>query len=73
MIDEEARDELLNLGVRSTPALVMDCATNPTLYRVQDLIFVNPYRIIGRVITQDIQKNEKRAGNGKQFLERLPY
>ena len=24
MIDEEARDELLNLGVRSTPALVVD-------------------------------------------------
>jgi len=24
MIDEEARDELLKLGVRSTPALVVD-------------------------------------------------
>jgi glutaredoxin 3 len=24
MIDEEAREELLNLGVRSTPALVVD-------------------------------------------------
>ena len=24
MIDEEARDELLGLGVRSTPALVVD-------------------------------------------------
>lgn len=24
MIDEEARDELLNLGARSTPALVVD-------------------------------------------------
>lgn len=24
MIDEDARDELLNLGVRSTPALVVD-------------------------------------------------
>ena len=24
MIDEEARDELFNLGVRSTPALVVD-------------------------------------------------
>ena len=24
MIDEEARDELLSLGVRSTPALVVD-------------------------------------------------
>ena len=24
MIDEEARDELLNLGIRSIPALVMD-------------------------------------------------
>ena len=24
MIDEEAREELLNLGIRSTPALVVD-------------------------------------------------
>ncbi len=24
MIDEEAREELLNMGVRSTPALVVD-------------------------------------------------
>jgi predicted nuclease of restriction endonuclease-like (RecB) superfamily len=32
---------------------------------------VNPYWNIGRVITQDIQRNEKRAEYGSQLLERL--
>ncbi|MBW1705704.1 MAG: DUF1016 family protein [Deltaproteobacteria bacterium] len=36
-----------------------------------NLVLVNLYWNIGRVITQDIQKNEKRAGYGKQLLERL--
>ena len=88
--------------------VVVDCATNPVLYRVQDpafklavkshqrftvnicdvirevekesrqyvattanLTLVNLYWNIGRVITQDIQKNEKRAGYGKQLLQGL--
>jgi protein-disulfide isomerase len=29
MIDEDAREELLNLGVRSTPALVVDGKVAP--------------------------------------------
>jgi len=36
-----------------------------------NLVLVNLYWNIGRVITQDIQNNEKRAGYGKQLLERL--
>ena len=33
-----------------------------------NLVLVNLYWNIGRVITQDIQNNEKRAGYGKQLL-----
>ena len=33
-----------------------------------DLTLVHLYWNIGRVITQDIQKNEKRAGYGEQLL-----
>ena len=36
-----------------------------------NLVLVNLYWNIGRVITQDIQNNEKRARYGKQLLERL--
>ncbi|MFH1490669.1 MAG: PDDEXK nuclease domain-containing protein [Pseudomonadota bacterium] len=36
-----------------------------------NLVLVNLYWNIGHVITQDIQNNEKRAGYGKQLLERL--
>jgi predicted nuclease of restriction endonuclease-like (RecB) superfamily len=36
-----------------------------------NLAMVNLYWNIGRVIAQDIQKNEKRAGYGEQLLERL--
>jgi len=36
-----------------------------------NLVLVNLYWNIGRVITQDIQNNEKRAVYGKQLLERL--
>ncbi len=36
-----------------------------------NLVLVNLYWNIGRAITQDIQNNEKRAGYGKQLLERL--
>ncbi len=36
-----------------------------------NLTLVNLYWNIGRVITQDIQKNEKRAGYGKQLLQGL--
>jgi len=32
---------------------------------------VNLYWNIGRIITQDIQKNEKRAGYGEQLIEEL--
>src|SRR4030042_5957015 len=36
-----------------------------------NLAMVNLYWNIGRIITQDIQKNEKRAGYGEQLLENL--
>ena len=36
-----------------------------------NLALVNLYWNIGRIITQDIQKNEKRAGYGEQLLESL--
>lgn len=36
-----------------------------------NLALVNLYWNIGRIITQDIQKNEKRAGYGKQLLNNL--
>ncbi|MCG7852287.1 MAG: PDDEXK nuclease domain-containing protein [Methanosarcinaceae archaeon] len=36
-----------------------------------NLVLVYLYWNIGRVITQDIQNNEKRAGYGRQLLERL--
>jgi predicted nuclease of restriction endonuclease-like (RecB) superfamily len=36
-----------------------------------NLTMVNLYWNIGRVITQDIQKNEKRAGYGDQMIEEL--
>jgi len=36
-----------------------------------NLAMVNLYWNIGRIITQDIQKNEKRAGYGVQLLNRL--
>ena len=36
-----------------------------------NLVLVNLYWNIGRVITQDIQSNEKRAVYGKRLLERL--
>jgi predicted nuclease of restriction endonuclease-like (RecB) superfamily len=36
-----------------------------------NLALVNLYWNIGRIITQDIQKNEKRAGYGSQLLNRL--
>ena len=33
-----------------------------------NLALVNLYWDIGRIITQDIQKNEKRAGYGEQLV-----
>ena len=36
-----------------------------------NLALVNLYWNIGRIITQDIQKNEKRAGYGEQLLNNL--
>ena len=36
-----------------------------------NLALVNLYWSIGRIITQDIQKNEKRAGYGEQLLNNL--
>ena len=36
-----------------------------------NLALVNLYWNIGRIITQDIQKNEKRAGYGEQLIEEL--
>ena len=36
-----------------------------------NLALVNLYWNIGRVITQDIQKNEKRAGYGEQLVEEV--
>ena len=36
-----------------------------------NLALVNLYWNIGRIITQDIQKNEKRAGYGEQLLDNL--
>ena len=36
-----------------------------------NLALVNLYWNIGRIITQDIQKNEKRAGYGEQLLDSL--
>ncbi|MBM4324794.1 MAG: DUF1016 domain-containing protein [Deltaproteobacteria bacterium] len=36
-----------------------------------NLALVNLYWNIGRIITEDIQKNEKRAGYGEQLLSRL--
>jgi len=36
-----------------------------------NLALVNLYWNIGRIITQDIQKNQKRAGYGEQLLESL--
>ncbi len=36
-----------------------------------NLVLVNLYWNIGRVITQDIQNNEKRAGYGKQLIQEL--
>jgi len=36
-----------------------------------NLALVNLYWNIGRIVTQDIQKNEKRAGYGEQLLGRL--
>ena len=36
-----------------------------------NLALVNLYWNIGRIITQDVQKNEKRAGYGEQLLEGL--
>lgn len=36
-----------------------------------NLALVNLYWNIGRIITQDIQKNEKRAGYGQQLLKNL--
>jgi predicted nuclease of restriction endonuclease-like (RecB) superfamily len=36
-----------------------------------NLAMVNLYWNIGRIITQDIQKNEKRAGYGEQLLDSL--
>ncbi len=36
-----------------------------------DLTLVNLYWNIGRIITQDIQRNAKRAGYGEQLLESL--
>jgi predicted nuclease of restriction endonuclease-like (RecB) superfamily len=36
-----------------------------------NLALVNLYWNIGRMITQDIQKNEKRAGYGEQLIEEL--
>ena len=36
-----------------------------------NLALVNLYWNIGRIITQDIQKNEKRAGYGEQLLKNL--
>jgi hypothetical protein len=36
-----------------------------------NLALVNLYWNIGRIITQDIQKNKKRAGYGEQLLESL--
>ena len=46
----------------------------PSRHRVAvtaNLSLVNLYWNIGRVITQDILKNEKRAGYGTQLLEML--
>jgi DUF1016 N-terminal domain len=36
-----------------------------------NLALVNLYWNIGRIVTQDIQKNEKRAGYGEQLLDSL--
>src|SRR4030066_1983866 len=36
-----------------------------------NLALVNLYWNIGRIITQDIQDNEKRAGYGEQLIEEL--
>jgi hypothetical protein len=36
-----------------------------------NLALVSLYWNIGRIITQDIQENEKRAGYGSQLLSRL--
>ncbi len=36
-----------------------------------NLALVNLYWNIGRIITQDIQKNERRAGYGEQLLDSL--
>src|SRR5512135_1243254 len=36
-----------------------------------NLVLVSLYWNIGRIITQDIQKNEKRAGYGEQLLSNL--
>ena len=38
-----------------------------------NLALVNLYWDIGRIITQDIQKNRKRAGCGEQLLENLEW
>ena len=38
-----------------------------------NLALVNLYWNIGRIITRDIQKNEKRAGYGEQLLENLGW
>ena len=70
------RKDVKSLRRRILPAILPEIRSLIEMSRhhaavTANLALVNLYWNIGRITTQDIQKNEKRAGYGEQLLESL--
>lgn len=65
--------QVASAGRKAFPAILREIRSLIEMSRhhvavTANLALVNLYWNIGRIVTQDIQKNEKRAGYGEQLL-----